>query len=507
MLLHYLGAMNTVDTAPLIVRRFIAGFWDPKEKEVCMRCLSIVTRNRTCVHLPRLLVALLVAAVILSAPFQSRARAEVGPGFPDPIFAPYVDVCLWPPFSLQDAYAQTGQKYFTLAFVVSDVTGSPSWGGYYAMEDNWFMDQINYIRGVGGDVILSFGGASGTELALAIDNVADLQAAYQSVIDRYGLKWVDFDIEGWAVAERDSIDRRNKAIQGLQAANPELKVAFCLPVLPQGLTADGLYVLENARDNGVRIDLVNVMAMDYGDSPAPDPEGQMGRYAIDAAVNTRAQAQTLGIDTRIGITPMIGQNDVPSERFYVSDAVEVLTWAQDPARQPWVGLLSFWSINRDNGGCPGGAAQPQCSGIAQTDFEFTNTWFGFTGEVSIVSPDIQANGSDGPVTISAGDPVSIDIALDPGDRSGVDAEWWVVAQTKTSFGMFPQYQYYAYRYPSGWLAGILPCIETPLMTLNPTNVLTSTLPPGEYAFFFVLDDVADGIPEGKWVDSVKITVE
>ena len=132
---------------------------------------------------------------------------------------------------------ETGQKYFTLAFVVSDPHGNPSWGGVTAMEDNWFLDQINYIRGVGGDVIISFGGANGTELALAIDNVADLQTAYQSVIDRYDLKWVDFDIEGLAVGHRDSIDRRNKAVTGLQAANPNLKIAYCLPVLPQGLTA------------------------------------------------------------------------------------------------------------------------------------------------------------------------------------------------------------------------------------------------------------------------------
>lgn len=33
--------------------------------------------------------------------------------------------------------------------------------------------------------------------------------------------------------------------------------------------------------------MVNAMAMDHGDSPAPDPEGEMGQYAIDPAVNTR----------------------------------------------------------------------------------------------------------------------------------------------------------------------------------------------------------------------------
>ena len=402
-----------VHRAPFRGRQAIIGFSNPEEMEGSMNYFGIGRLAN--VRLSHVFMSLFLVAAILCVPFQSSVKAEAAPGFPDQVFAPYVDVLLWPPFSLQSAYEDTGQKYFTLAFVVSDPYGNPAWGGVTAMEDNWFLDQIDFIRSVGGDVIISFGGANGTELAIAIDNVADLQAAYQSVIDRYDLKWVDFDIEGMAVGHRDSIDRRNKAIQGLQAANPNLRVAFCLPVLPQGLTADGLYVLENARDNGVRIELVNVMAMDYGDWPAPNPEGQMGIYAIDAAENTRTQALGLGIDTQIGVTPMIGQNDVPSERFYLSDAVEVLNWAQDPERKPWVGLLSFWSMNRDNGGCPGSAAQSGCSGVAQEEFEFTQTWFGFSGEgpggylptVSIVDPTDQSAFDEGDiiaVTAEAQDP-------------------------------------------------------------------------------------------------------
>jgi hypothetical protein len=69
-------------------------------------------------------------------------------------------------------------------------------------------------------VIISFGSASGTELAACEDNTSELQAAaYQSVIDQYGLTWIDFDIEGAAVANGASIDRRNKAIKK-HAASP-----------------------------------------------------------------------------------------------------------------------------------------------------------------------------------------------------------------------------------------------------------------------------------------------
>jgi hypothetical protein len=55
----------------------------------------------------------------------------------------------------------------------------------------------------------------------------------------------------------------------LQAAYPGLTVSFTLPVLPTGLTADGVSMLQDAHAAGVRIDVINLMTMDYGDSAAP----------------------------------------------------------------------------------------------------------------------------------------------------------------------------------------------------------------------------------------------
>ena len=98
-----------------------------------------------------------------------------------------------------------------------------------------------------------------------------------------------------------------------------------LPVLPTGLTADGLNILASAKHDGVKIDVVNIMAMDYG--PSVDNGGQMGLDAIQAAIATEAQISSLGLSSKIGITPMIGVNDVASEVFTLADAQALVDYA------------------------------------------------------------------------------------------------------------------------------------------------------------------------------------
>ncbi len=47
----------------------------------------------------------------------------------------------------------------------------------------------------------------------------------------------------------------------MQANNPALTISYCLPVLPSGLTADGVALLASAVAQGVRVDEVAVMTM------------------------------------------------------------------------------------------------------------------------------------------------------------------------------------------------------------------------------------------------------
>ena len=314
----------------------------------------------------------------------TAAGGGASASFPSHLFAPYTDMLLYPTPSLSGMATTTGQKYFTMAFIVAGSGCQANWGGYYTMAQNFEVNDVAALRAQGGDVIVSFGGATGTELALACSTVATLQAQYQAVIDEYNLTRIDFDIEGSAFTDTASIDLRNKAIAALQAAAASagrtLVVQYTIPVLPTGLTAPGLSLLQNALTNGVNIGIVNVMAMDYGSYYDPN---QMGAYAVEAMNATISQLGTLygaaktdtQVRSMIGVTPEIGLNDISPEVFTLSDASTLVSAAQSGS----IGMLTFWSTGRDQQ-CPGTPViTGTCSGIIQSPWAFTNIFKLFTG--------------------------------------------------------------------------------------------------------------------------------
>ncbi|MDP1749345.1 MAG: Calx-beta domain-containing protein, partial [Reyranella sp.] len=299
----------------------------------------------------------------------------VVPGGADPAreFSPYIDMSMAVDADLVGISQAAGIKNFTLAFMLSSDHGI-GWQGVGSITDDTLSNgstmlaQVQAINAAGGNITISFGGANGQEAALTATSAAVLQAEYQSVIDRYQVDSIDFDIEGAAVLDTHSITLRNQALVGLEAANPDLKVSFTLPVLPDGLVASGVALLQSAKDAGVRIDLVNIMAMDYGE--AVDNGGQMGLNAISAAEATQQQLAAIGLDAKIGITPMIGVNDTAGEVFTLADAQALVDYAQ---ADPDVARLSMWSVARDNGNGAGNQwAVADTSGIAQNPYEFSS---------------------------------------------------------------------------------------------------------------------------------------
>ena len=181
--------------------------------------------------------------------------------FGDKAVAPYVDACAFPTPDLVAVAKDSGLEFFTMAFIVASRDNRPAWGGTIPLDTQYLLDQVRQIRGAGGDVVVSFGGANGIELAQAIKDVDLLVRAYEDVIDMYSLVRVDFDIEGGAVADKASVDRRNRALAQVQKLYPKIQITYCLPVLPTGLTPDGEAVLVNAHKHGVKLAGIHGMSM------------------------------------------------------------------------------------------------------------------------------------------------------------------------------------------------------------------------------------------------------
>jgi len=297
------------------------------------------------------------------------------------IFAPYVDVTLWPPFDLVACTSQTNQKYFTLAFLVNS-NNNLSWGGYYPLTDLthiWYLDQITNLRAIGGDVIFSFGGASGQEISDVITDVPTLVNVYQNAINLYKMTVIDFDIEGNSFANTIAIDRRNKALVILQKNNPNLLINYTIPILPSGLTQDGKNLINNIKSNNLNVNIINLMTMDYG-----SPNINMSDAAISAASSVNQYLQSISMTkTKVGITPMIGVNDTPLEIFSLQNANSIVNYAK---LNPYIGLLSMWSANRDvlQTTTSSSASYAQ-SGVIQNKFDFINIFKSYSQNIPPIS--------------------------------------------------------------------------------------------------------------------------
>ncbi len=313
-------------------------------------------------------------------------------------FAPFVDATAWPLPDLSALSASSGARAFVLGFVVNDGQTAtrpctPKWGGfdpYYATQaqataaggEVHLLATINALRSGGGRVMISFGGAANSPIAATCGSPQALADAYASVMDTYGVNDLDFDIEGTWVADATSRARNVAGLVLLQEMRPDVRIWYTLPVLPTGLDNNGVATLNAAVSGGVNLSGVNIMAMDYGGSAAPDPS-QLGAYAIQAMTAVQGQIRSAysaagrpisdgDAWSMVGVTPMIGVNDVATEVFRLNHAEEVIQFAL----QHHVGLVSMWSIQRDLP-CPGGPTswpQTTCSSIEQAPYAFSEVF-------------------------------------------------------------------------------------------------------------------------------------
>lgn len=307
---------------------------------------------------------------------------------PKPWVAPYVDVTATPAYDIaNDAKRPIGD--IVLSFIVSSSSQScaPSWGGYYSLDeakDALELDrQIEKLHQSGAKIAISFGGQANEELALSCTDEKQLADAYREVIDRYRVNIVDFDIEGNSLEKNEATERRAAAIAAVQkdrrAEGQPFDVWVTLPIGTQGLTEDGKNVVESFLSAEVELAGVNAMTMNYGEGKKPTQT--MGEASIESLHSLHTQILKVYDDNglplndlaawrKVGVTPMIGQNDMKNEVFTLEDAAELGSFASEKQ----LGRIAFWSANRDQACGANFFGQTRvsglCSGVEQETHQF-----------------------------------------------------------------------------------------------------------------------------------------
>jgi chitinase len=285
-------------------------------------------------------VALLPAAGMIGAAGVADAAATPNASYANSYAAPYLEISNSDVGDMAADMQATGTKYYTLAFLIPKSGCTAQWeNGNYAVGS--FKSQISALQAAGGNVIISFGGAAGGELAKTCTSATSLQAAYANIVNTYNVKRLDFDIEGGPLDDTASISRRDTALAALQKADPSVQVDYTLPVASNGLESNAQNLLKDAKSKGVKVNLVNIMTMDFGDGENAYNDAISGANATHGQLASIYSGTTSAQQWHmIGLTPIAGKND-DNENFTQGNATSLESFAASKGVQE----LSFWEVD------------------------------------------------------------------------------------------------------------------------------------------------------------------
>lgn len=274
------------------------------------------------------------------------------------------------PAKVMDA---TGIKWFTLAFVLSGGTCDPQWDGSRPLTGGVDARTVDAIRAKGGDVVPSFGGANGSKLEQTCPDASALAGAYQKVIDAYGLKAIDIDIEGDAYDDPQVQQKTIDALKQVKAHNSGLTTYVTFPSAQNGPDDS---MIKRAAGSGLEVDGWTIMPFDFGDAGGQDM-GELTKKAAEGLKNTVKDAYDYSDDAAYrhsGISSMNGITDA-NERVTPQNFEAIRTYAQEHH----LARLTYWSANRDRP-CPGAYPNDDtCSGVDQEPWQFAKIFAGYTG--------------------------------------------------------------------------------------------------------------------------------
>jgi hypothetical protein len=286
---------------------------------------------------------------------------------------PYLYLGWGDPPSATSVMSATGIKQFTMAFMLSGGGCSPAWDGNRPLTGGADQSTINAIRAAGGQVQISFGGWSGNKLGPNCGSVAALAGAYQQVINAYNLKYIDIDIENTDEFENAVVqDRILGALKVVKQNNPGIKTIVTFGTTTTGPNFWGNRLITQAAALGANIDNFTIMPFDFGSSNIYNDTVNASEGLKNALKSAFGWSDATAY-AHMGISGMNGLSDQ-------HEMTTPATWTQirDYANSRHIARLAFWSVNRDRP-CPGGGVVSNCSGISQSNWQFTQITAGFTG--------------------------------------------------------------------------------------------------------------------------------
>ncbi len=182
----------------------------------------------------------------------------------------------------------------------------PQWDGGRPLTGGVDQQTVNTVRANGGDVIPSFGGYSGNKLESSCSSASALAGAYQKVIDAYGLKAIDIDLEAGAYSNGTVQQRTVDALKTVKANNPGIKVYVTIGT---GRSGPDTSLINRAANSGLTVDSWTIMPFDFGGAgqnygDADDPGGRGLKNALENAYGYGDDQayRDMGISSMNGIT-------------------------------------------------------------------------------------------------------------------------------------------------------------------------------------------------------------
>jgi chitinase len=326
------------------------------------------------------IAAVAVAATLLGTPASGATLTSNWYGS-----APYVIPLDNDPPDLAQVMAASGQKAFELAFILAPNGGgcSATWDGTAPVSsDTAVAGTINTVRAAGGDVSVSIGGFGGTKLGQTCGTPAATAAAYQSVVTKYSLKAMDFDLEEPEYENTTAVSNELGAAQILQRNNPGLYVSITVPGTTSGTGFFGQNLLTTSKNLGFTPVNFGIMPFDGGFNGSALQISALEAFHT-LLVNTYGWSSATAYNHE-GVSQMNGRSDT-GEMFTQTDFQNVLSYATSHG----LSRYTFWAVNRDRQCSPpdnNGTTSGTCSSVAQGPWDFTKFTTQFAGATPPTTP-------------------------------------------------------------------------------------------------------------------------